>query len=354
MPTEPDAESEPSTESEAVPSTGTALRLVMFGTKDFARPTFQKLLETGHHILALVTQPDRPQGRKQEIIPAPIRLDAEAHSLPVLQPEDVNEPEAIARIAEFAPDILVTAAYGQILAPDLLATARFGGINLHGSILPAYRGASPVARAILNGETETGVTVIQMNAQVDAGGMIAIASTPIDPDETTEELEARLAQIGAPLIVEALERIAAGTVQIITQDASKATKAPKLRKEHGLIRWDRPARAVHNQIRAMRPWPIASTQAIYASNPDKPLRVLIHQSRVLEPTDDDDPNVDRQAPASTEPGAVLDGGKERLLVACGEGAIEVLTIQTPGKKPMTAAEFQRGRRLGLGDRLVSS
>ncbi len=236
-----------------------AVRIIMFATGDFALPTFERLIETGHDVVALVTQPDRPQGRKQELIPSRIKLSALARNVPILQPESVNAPEALETIRQLGPDLLVTAAYGQILSVDLLAVARLGGINLHGSILPAYRGAAPVARAIQNGETETGVTVIRMTPQIDAGGMIAVARTHIGPDETSGEVEERLGRIGAPLVVEAVARLAAGPVSILTQDRAKVTKAPKLCKEDGVIDWSRPAKAIHDLVRAMQPWPVAST-----------------------------------------------------------------------------------------------
>ena len=190
----------------------------MLGTGDFAVPTFVRLAETGHRMIGLVTQPDRPQGRKQELIPSRIKAEAVARGIPVFQPEDVNASEALAVIREMGPDLLVTAAYGQILSAELLGIAPLGGINLHGSILPKYRGAAPVARAIQNGETETGVTVIRMTPRIDAGGMIAVARTPIDPDETAGELEDRLAEIGAPLIVEAVAAVAEGRATILPQE----------------------------------------------------------------------------------------------------------------------------------------
>src|SRR3954466_867080 len=182
-------------------------RIVMLGTGDFALPTFVHLCATGHRIERLITQPDRPQGRKQELIPSPIKRAAEARGVPVFQPEDVNAADSVAAVRALAPDLLVTAAYGQILSADLLGVPRLGGINLHGSVLPAYRGAAPVARAIENGELETGVTVIRMTPRIDAGGMIAVARTPIDPDETAGELEARLAALGAPLVADCVAAV---------------------------------------------------------------------------------------------------------------------------------------------------
>ncbi len=172
-------------------------RIVMLGTGDFALPTFEHLCDTGHRIVALITQPDRPQGRKQERIASPIKRAAIGRGVPVEQPEDVNAPGSLERVRALAPDLLVTADFGQILSADLLAIPPLGGINLHGSILPAYRGAAPVARAIEHGERESGISVIRMTPKIDAGGVIAVARTPIDPDETTGALEERLARLGA-------------------------------------------------------------------------------------------------------------------------------------------------------------
>src|SRR3954447_2627483 len=216
------------------------IRIVMLGTGDFALPTFIHLCDTGHRVERLITQPDRPQGRKQELIPSAIKREALERGIAVDQPEDVNAPGSLEMVRTLAPDLLVTAAYGQILSADLLSIPRLGGINLHGSILPSYRGAAPVARAIQNGDHETGVTVIRMTPRIDAGGMIAITRTPIGPDETAGELEDRLAPLGAPLIAESVDALAAGTASILPQERARVTRAPKLRKEDGRIDWSRP------------------------------------------------------------------------------------------------------------------
>lgn len=315
-----------------------AIRLVFLGTGDFALPTFEHLAATGHDLAALVTQPDRPQGRKQELVPAAIKVAAEARGIPVFQPEDVNAPEALDRIRAFGPELLVTAAYGQILSADLLGIPRLGGINLHGSVLPAYRGASPVARAIQNGDAETGVTIIRMTPRIDAGGIIAIARTPIDPDETAGELEERLAKLGAPLVAQAIAAMAAGPVPILPQEKAAVTRAPKLRKEDGLIDWSKSARAVHNHVRAMQPWPMAST----TWNPRpitgrKPMRIIVHRTEVVE--------------GSGPAGTVVEADGDRLVVAAGEGAVRLRTIQLEGKKPADAAEVLRGYQIDVGDRM---
>ncbi len=310
----------------------------MLGTGDFALPTFEHLLETGHDLAALVTQPDRPQGRKQERIPSRIKLAALAHSIPIQQPEDVNAPESLDLIRALAPDLLVTAAYGQILSAELLSIPRLGGINLHGSILPAYRGAAPVARAIQNGETETGVTVIRMTPKIDAGGILAIARIEIGPDETAGELEERLARLGAPLVARAIAALAAGPVPVLPQDRSQVTKAPKLRKEDGQIDWSRPAQAVHNQVRALQPWPVAFT-IWHPRDPHgkNPIRLIVHKTAVVD--------------GQGRPGEVIEAAGDRLVVAAGEAAVQIRLLQIPGKKPVAAAEFLRGHRVQPGDRM---
>ncbi len=315
-----------------------AIRLVFLGTGDFALPTFEHLVATGHDVAALVTQPDRPQGRKQELVPAAIKRAAEARGIPVFQPEDVNGAESLDHIRAFGPELLVTAAYGQILSGELLGIPRLGGINLHGSVLPAYRGASPVARAIQNGDAETGVTIIRMTPRIDAGGIIAIARMPIDPDETAGELEDRLARIGAPLVAQSIAAMAAGPLPILPQEKAAVTRAPKLRKEDGLIDWSRPARAVHDHVRAMQPWPLASTTWIPRPGTGRPpMRIIVHRTAVEG--------------ASGPPGSVIEASGDRLVVAAGQGAVRLRTIQLEGKKPADAAEFLRGYRVEIGDRM---
>jgi methionyl-tRNA formyltransferase len=313
-----------------------AIRLIFLGTGDFALPAFEHLVETGHEVAALVTQPDRPQGRKQEVVPAPIKRAAEARGIPVFQPEDVNAPESLERLREIGPDLLVTAAYGQILSADLLSIPRLGGINLHGSVLPSYRGASPVARAIQNGDTTTGVTIIRMTPRIDAGGMIAIARTEIGPDETAGELEGRLARLGAPLVAEAIAAMAAGPVPLLPQDKARVTRAPKLRKEDGLIDWSRTAKAVHDHVRAMQPWPVASTT--WHPRPatgKKPMRIIVHRTAVED--------------GRGRPGEVIEAAGDRLVVAAGEAAVRLMVVQLEGKKPASSADFLRGHRVEPGD-----
>lgn len=315
------------------------MRLVVFGTGDFALPTFLAVAASAHEVAALVTQPDRPQGREQALLPGRIKLAALERGVAVFQPEDVNAADAVAAIRALAPDLLVTAAYGQILSADLLGVAALGGINLHGSILPKFRGAAPVARAIQHGEAETGVTVIRMTPKIDAGGMMAVARLPIDPDETAGELEARLAEIGAPLILETIARLEAGTAEALPQTKAKVTRAPKLAKADGRIDWTKPARAIHDLVRAMQPWPTAETlwHPSGIQREKGPVRVIVHKTA---PVDGPGP-----------PGTVLRAEGADLVVAAGEGAVRLLSVQVPGKKAMPAADFLRGHFLRPGDRM---
>lgn len=328
-----------------------SLRIVMLGTGDFALPTFEGLIKTGHHVVALITQPDRPQGRKQELIPSRIKVEAQRLEVRVEQPEDVNAPQGVELIRSLRPDLLITAAYGQILSAEVLGVPAKGGINLHGSILPAYRGAAPVARAIQQGEVETGVTVILMTPRVDAGGIIAVARTPIDPDETAGELEERLARLGAPLVTQAIDSLVAGTAEIIPQDRAQVTRAPKLRKEDGRIPWNRSARTVHNLVRAMQPWPMARTVWWPAGGGKGPVSLIVHKTEVVDEGTD---LVNASMPPASYPatGSVLEVEGGRLTVAtAGGGRVGLVLVQIPGKKVMPVADFLRGHRVQSGDRL---
>src|SRR5262245_11416637 len=238
------------------------MRLVMMGTGTFAEPTFEALLQSSHQVVGLVTQPDRAQGAERGSTRQTgkgMKHIAQGKGVPVYQPESINTPEGVAALQAWQPDLLVVAAYGQILKPEVLAAAKHGGINVHASLLPKYRGAAPIAWAIYHGEKQTGVTIIQMTPQLDAGGMLLQEAVDIGPEETSGELEARLAPLGAKLALQAIEQIASGTAKPIQQDKSQATKAPKLKKEDGLIDWNQNAWQVFNQIRAMQPWPTAYT-----------------------------------------------------------------------------------------------
>lgn len=321
------------------------MRLVMMGTGTFAEPTFQAILGGPHAVVGLVTQPDRgvihERGSTRQT-GLGMKAIASSHAVPVLQPERINTPEGVAGLRALAPDLLVVAAYGQILSKDVLSVPTQGGINVHASLLPRYRGAAPVAWAIAHGETRTGVTIIKMSVHLDAGQMLAQEVVEIGPDETAGELEARLAQVGSRLAVRVIDQIAAGTAQGIPQDASLATKAPKLTKAHGQIDWQRPAAAICNHIRAMQPWPTAYTFWHHAGKP--PLRLQILRARPCE----------TPMPSGNSPGVVvpLPDESSRMVVGAGSGeCVEILDLQPAGKRRMTAAEFLRGHHPQPGDQL---
>jgi methionyl-tRNA formyltransferase len=318
------------------------MRIVMMGTGTFAEPTFEALLAAKETVVGLVTQPDRDTGNKRgstrQTGKGMAAIAAEA-GVPVIQPPSINTPDGLAQLRAFQPNLLVVAAYGQILKPDVIATPTHGAINVHASLLPKYRGASPIAHAILNGETRTGVTIIRITPGLDAGEMLSQEAVDIGPTETTGELEARLAPLGARLCVDVVQRIKAGQVSGAKQDPTLVTKAPKLTKEQGLIDWTQPAERIANHVRAMQPWPTAYT---FFHRPGKePMRVIV--------------NVACEFPVrydpSVKPGTAFTDSKfpTTFFVVAGKVAdgeersvIEVSELQPAGKKRMPAEEFLRG------------
>jgi methionyl-tRNA formyltransferase len=314
-----------------------SMRLIMMGTGPFAVPTFKQLYQAGHDVVLLVTRPLRSH-RGKEVEPASAMRDiAREHGTPLYEPESVNTPEAETRLTEIGADLLVVCDYGQILAPATLATARLGGINLHGSLLPKYRGAAPINWALFNGESETGVTVIHMTPKVDAGPCIAQEVTKIDPEETAVELEARLAELGGVLVRKTIENLARGPVEALSQDASLASKAPRLKKTDGAIDWARPALCIKNQIRALEPWP--RTYTFWHRGHGEPLRMILGPSDVVDATQ-----------SLHVPGTVLVAAGDRLVIAAGQGALAPRTVQLAGKRPLGIAELLRGHKIQSGER----
>jgi methionyl-tRNA formyltransferase len=313
------------------------MRLMMMGTGPFAVPTFRALYETRHDMAALATAPLRTHRGKPVAPISSIREVALEHGTPILDPEDINEPDSRSRLASFQADLLVVCDYGQILAPATLATALQGGINLHASLLPKYRGAAPINWAIDHGETETGVTVIHMTPQIDAGPCIAQARLAIEPDETAVELEVRLAEAGARLVCESIDLLEAGKAKALPQDPALAGKAPKLKKNDGHIDWSLPAPAVKNHVRAMEPWP--KTYTYWHRSDGPPVRLILGPLSVVE----------CQA-ADARPGAVLEAAGHRLVIAAGKDAVRPSSIQPAGKRLMTIDEFLHGYRVRPGDR----
>ena len=331
------------------------MRLIMMGTGSFGVPTLRGLYETHHSVVALVTAPVRTQQGKPLIPVSPIRDLAHQHAIPIFDPEDINTDESRARLAGYEVDLLVVCDYGQILSAATLATARLGGVNLHGSLLPKYRGAAPINWAIYHGETETGVSVIHMTPRVDAGPCIGQARTPIYPDETAVELEQRLSEIGAWLARRAIDALEAGRLEVLPQDPALATKAPRLKKSHGAVDWTRPAAAIKNQVRAMEPWPRAYT--FWHRPKGTPLRLILGPVSVVElgraPTEGGyraKLGTERSLVPGGPPGTVLEAEQRRLLVAAGAGAVGLQSIQPAGKRLMDVAEFLRGYPVRPGER----
>lgn len=313
------------------------MRLVMMGTGSFAEPTFEALLEGGHEVSGLITQPDRPTGKARgstRQIRRGLKELAQKHDILVIQPESINTPEGIADLVKLHPDLLVVAAYGQILSKEVLVAASNGGINIHASLLPKYRGAAPINWAIYHGETVTGVTIIRMSTALDAGDILAQEQTPIGEYETAGELEQRLAAIGARLARCVIDQIAQGTATSLPQDKSQATKAPKLIKEHGLINWKRSTKDICNHIRAMLPWPTAYT---FLHRPGKPpMRLIILRAQ---------PVTNNVADAMAGRLQTDSSGKTfRVQTGTGD-MLEIIELQPAGKCCMTATEFLRGHAI---------
>jgi methionyl-tRNA formyltransferase len=316
------------------------MNLVMMGTGSFAEPTFRKLLESSHRVVGLVTQPDRATGKERgssRLAKQGMKEIALERGIPVLQPESINTPEGVASLQTLNPDLLVVAAYGQILSKDVLSVPPKGGINVHASLLPKYRGAAPINWAIYHGETQSGVTIIRMSISLDAGDILAQEAIDILPDETAGELELRLGPLGARLAIETVDKLALGPVAGTPQDKTLVTKAPKLTKELGLIDWSRSAVQVCNQIRAMQPWPTAYTYLHRQGH--EPVRLIVNRVSPLP--------VGEGPGVRVEPGAVsTDAANSKLWVHCGDsGWIEIAEMQPAGKRRMAATEFLRGNAI---------
>jgi methionyl-tRNA formyltransferase len=307
------------------------MRVVFFGTPDFAVPTLSRLLAGPHEVVAVVTQPDRPRGRGQRLQPSAIKAVATGRA-PVLHPERLADPDWLGTLAALSPDLGVVAAYGRLLPQVLLDLPRLGMINVHASLLPRWRGAAPVHRAVLAGDTETGISIMRVVRALDAGPVLARAFTPIGPDETSAELEARLATIGASLLADTADRLAAGPVAEEAQDERLVTYAQRLDRSEREVDWHRPARTIHNQIRGLQPWPVAAARL-------GGQRVLLRRSAVAD---------DQRR--STPPGVIERADRDGLVVAASPGAVRLTEIQVEGRPAVSVSDFLHGRRIGPGDR----
>lgn len=310
----------------------TGLRVLFFGSPDFAVPTLRAIAASSHGIAAVVTQPDRPRGRGQQVSPGAVAQVAHDRGLPLLQPARLADPGVREALDAFGADIGVVAAYGKILPEWLLALPPRGVINVHASLLPAWRGAAPVHRAIMAGDRETGVTIMRVVKALDAGAMLDRAVVPIGPDVTSDELERTLAAVGADLLVRTLDRLAQGAVAEEPQDDARATYASKITRADAALDWGRRAREVHDRIRGLHPWPHASATLEGA-------RLILHRSTCLA------------ARTDRPPGTIVAAGSAGVDVATGDGGlVRLLVLQAEGGRRLPAVEFLAGRPLAAGQR----
>lgn len=300
------------------------MRIVFMGTPDFAVPSLERLIADGHDIAAVYTQPDKPKNRGMKLTPSPVKEVALAHQIPVVQPQKLREEGVLETLAAYQPELIVVVAYGKLLPKALIDLPPKGCINVHSSLLPKYRGAAPINWAVINGEAETGVTIMDIAEALDAGDIISQAATPIDPNEPVETLHDRLAVMGAELLSRTVVSIADGTARRIPQEDSQSTYAPMLSRELSPIDWSRSAREIHNQIRGLTPWP-ATTMELSGST---------FKVYAAEETGE----------TTGKPAGTLVGTDKRgICMACGDGKVlRVLELQAPGKKRMKAPDYLRG------------
>jgi len=323
------------------------LKIVFMGTAELSCASLEKLVRTrGFQITAVVTQPDRPRGRELKEQSSPVKALALRLGLPVLQPERARDEKFIADLRGLQPDLIVVAAYGQILPQSILDLPRHGCLNVHTSLLPRYRGAAPIQWAIANGNTETGVTIMKMDAGLDTGPIVSQRRTPIRPEDDSAALHNWLAQLGAELLVQTIPDYVAGKIQPQPQPAEGASHAPKIKKEDGRIDWNRPAQNILNRLRAFTPWPGAYTffsgtgilpvRNKPETSPATPhLLLKIWRAEIIEHVG--------------KPGEILVADKNRIVVACGQGALRILELQREGGRRMSAAEFLAGHLLKAGE-----
>ena len=323
--------SEPRVSTSGTEQLGVAMRVIFLGTPEFAVPTLDRMVAAGHSVSQVVTQPDRPKGRKQELTPSPVKAAAIRHAIPVYQPERIRRPEAMEHLRGLNPDVMVVVGYGQIIPQTIIDIAPLGIINVHASLLPELRGAGPIQWSIARGYKKTGVTTMRIDAGLDTGDILLRWETPIGPDETALELSLRLAEAGADLLVETLAGLCAGTIQPRPQDNSLATYAPILKKQDGRIDWSNPAQQIHDLIRGFQPWPGAHTSFRGQS-------LHLWRSRLVPQR------------WSLPPGALI---HERGVFAVGGdgAALELLEVQLEGRKKMPAEVFANGHHLIQTDRL---
>lgn len=308
-----------------------ALRLVFFGTPAFAVPTLQAMLDSRHEVVGVVTQPDRPRGRGQQVVASPVKRLALQHSLPVLQPERLKDEVFLASLERWHADLGVVAAYGKILPAVVLGLPSRGLINVHASLLPRHRGAAPIHRAVIAGDAVTGVSIMGVVQALDAGPVFATVQRLIGPDDTSEQVARDLAVIGARLLVDVVGALADGRAQAVPQDEAAVTYASRLEKDEGLVDWTLPAEGIHNRVRGLQPWPMAWTFL------DGRRLVIVQTRRVAEPAGD-----------TASPGTVLAVHRDALRVSTGRGLIDIIALQPEGRRVMTVRDFVAGSRVSAG------
>lgn len=305
------------------------------GTPDFAVPSLKQLIDEGYDVRAVVTQPDRPKGRTKQMTPPPVKEVAAARGIPVLQPLKIAEETE--DVLAYEPDLIVTAAYGQILPRVILDAPQHGCVNVHASLLPRYRGGAPIHHAMINGEKETGITIMYMVPELDAGDMLAHVTVPINDRDTVGTMHDTLSEKGAALLLQTLEKIERGTVEPLEQDHDRATYAKNITRADEWIDWSQSSRAIYNRVRGLHPWPVA-----YTTWKGKRLKLWWVEEETKDP--------------SAVPGTVLDVKESGILVAAGDGAVSLQEVQPEGKQRMTVGDFVRGKgsEIRPGDRLGES
>ena len=320
------------------------MRIIFAGSGTFGLPSLRALVEGGQDVVLIAVQPDRPAGRGQAVRVGPIKWFARERNIPILQPENINTPATIRRIRELRPDLLLVIAYGQKIGAELLTMPRYGAVNLHASLLPRYRGAAPINWAIINGDLETGLTVMSMTEQIDTGDILGQRAVPIEPNETAGELFERLSKLGARLVTEVVREIPLEEVERRRQNDTQATQAPRLKKSDGLIDWGCSAQEVFNRIRGLTPWPGAFTHLAVGSS-KTPLRIVVEKAALVAPTG---------TTGKGEPGTIVAVGPEGIDVATGRGTLRLLELTPAGKRAMKAAAFVNGYPIEPGRRFQTS
>ncbi|TLS37317.1 methionyl-tRNA formyltransferase [Pseudalkalibacillus caeni] len=311
-----------------------ALSIVFMGTPDFAVPVLNRLIKDGFHIAGVVTQPDRPKGRKRVLTPPPVKVAAEDHNIPILQPEKVKQPEEYQKILALKPDLIVTAAFGQILPKALLDFPEYGCINVHASLLPEFRGGAPIHYSILKGKKETGVTIMYMVEKLDAGDIISQVKVPIEEEDHVGTLHDKLSVAGAELLSETIPKLIDGEVSPQKQNEDEVTFSPNIKREEEEINWSESGESIYNQIRGLHPWPVA-----YTSLDGKTLKVWWGEKVLLKS-------------ASSVPGTVTGVEENGVIVSTGnDTAIKITELQPSGKKRMSAEQFLKGRTIEIGTKL---